>query len=79
MQEGMVATLQAHRINRLWSQAELAQRAGVSRRTIVNIETGKRPPRLVTMRQIADALDIDWTEVDEFRQVVKDLEEKVAA
>jgi transcriptional regulator with XRE-family HTH domain len=74
-----VSTLRQQRIERLWSQAELARRSGVAVRTIVNIETGQRLPRLLTMRRIASALEVDWTEVEEFRQAVKDLEEKVAA
>lgn len=74
-----VPTLRERRIHRLWSQAELARRSGVAVRTIVNIETGQRLPRLQTMRRIAEALEVDWTDVDEFRQVVEGLEEKVAA
>jgi len=74
-----VATLQEHRIRRLWSQRELARRANVAERTVINIETGQRVPRLLTMRRIADALEVDWKEVDEFRQAVEDLEKKVAA
>ncbi len=74
-----MATLQEHRIRRLWSQRELARRANVAERTVINIETGQRVPRLLTMRRIADALEVGWKEIDEFRQAVKDLEEKVAA
>ncbi len=74
-----MATLQEHRIRRLWSQRELARRANVAERTVINIETGQRAPRLLTMRRIADALGVDWKEVDEFHQAVEDLEEKVAA
>jgi len=74
-----MAALRELRIRRLWSQGELARRAGVAVRTIINIETGKRVPRLLTMRRIAEALEVDWNEVDEFRVAVEDLEEKVAA
>jgi transcriptional regulator with XRE-family HTH domain len=74
-----VSTLRQQRIERLWSQAELARRSGVAVRTVVNIETGQRLPRLLTMRRIADALEVDWTEIEEFRQAVKDLEGKVVA
>ncbi len=76
---GQVVTLQEHRIRRLWSQRELARRADVAERTIINAERGHRQPRLLTMRRIADALEIDWKEIDEFRLAVADLEEKVAA
>ena len=74
-----MATLQEHRIRRLWSQRELARQADVAERTIVNAERGHRQPRLLTMRRIADALEVDWTDIDEFRLVVGQLEEKVAA
>jgi transcriptional regulator with XRE-family HTH domain len=74
-----VSTLRQQRIERLWSQAELARRSGVAVRTIVNIETGQRLPRLLTMRRIANALEVEWTGIEEFRQAVQELEEKVAA
>ncbi|MFN8678795.1 MAG: helix-turn-helix transcriptional regulator [Thermomicrobiales bacterium] len=72
-------TLREWRIRKLWSQAELAQRSGVAVRTIVSIEAGAKMPRLLTMRRLAEALEVDWREIDEFRVAVADLEEKVAA
>jgi transcriptional regulator with XRE-family HTH domain len=72
-------TLREWRIRKLWSQAELARRSGVAVRTIVSIEAGAKMPRLLTMRRLADALEVDWREIDEFRVAVADLEEKVAA
>ena len=69
-------TVRELRLRQLWSQRELARRAGVAEGTIVTIETGQRPPRLLTMSRIADALGVDWAEIDEFRQAV---EGKVAA
>ena len=74
-----MATLREHRIRRLWSQRELARRAGVAERTVVNAETGRRLPRLLTMRRIADALGVDWRDVAEFRAAVEGLEAKAAA
>ncbi len=69
-------TVRELRLRQLWSQRELARRAGVAEGTIVNIETGQRLPRLLTMRRIAESLGVDWVEIDEFRQAI---EEKVAA
>ena len=71
-----MATLREVRLRRLWSQRELARRAGVAEQTVVSAETGRRRPRLVSMRKIAEALGVEWDEVDEFRQAV---EEKAAA
>ena len=78
-EEVMMPTLRERRIWKLWSQAELAERSGVAVRTIVSIEAGERVPRLLTMRRLANALEVDWREIDEFRGAVADLEEKVAA
>lgn len=72
-------TLREWRIRKLWSQAELAQRSGVAVRTIASIEAGERVPRLLTMRRLANGLEVDWQEIDEFRVTVAELEEKVAA
>ena len=72
-------TLREVRLARLWSQRELARRAGVAEGTVVNIETGKHPPRLLTMRRIADALGVDWRQVDEFRAAVEEAPQEKAA
>lgn len=72
-------TLQEVRLSKLWSQRELARRAGVSEGTVINIETGRHPPRLLTMRRIAAALDVDWKEVDEFRAASRPPEQESKA
>jgi len=72
-------TLRELRIARLWSQRELARRAGVAEGTVIFAETGRRLPRLLTMRRIADALGVDWSEIAEFRESVAGVEEKAAA
>ena len=41
------------------SQRDLAQRAGVSQKTIVDIETGKKRPHLSTLRKLAEALQVE--------------------
>jgi predicted transcriptional regulator len=40
-----------------WSQGELAERPGVSRVTLANIEAGKIAPQIRTLRRIIDALE----------------------
>jgi transcriptional regulator with XRE-family HTH domain len=47
------------REERLLSQQELADRAGVSKTTIVNIETGKIRPHPATLRKLAETLNVD--------------------
>ena len=41
------------------TQLELAQRAGVSKTTIVNIEAGRIAPHPPTVRKLAEALGVD--------------------
>ncbi|MGW0984252.1 helix-turn-helix domain-containing protein [Streptomyces xiamenensis] len=51
---------------RVWanlSQERLAELAGVSRDTIVRVETGTRSARLDWLIQIADALEVDLAEL----------------
>lgn len=43
------------------SQGELAERAGVSRVTISNIETGRHTISIEVAKKLAAALDIEWT------------------
>ncbi len=41
------------------SQGELAERAGVSRATITDLERGKRKPQPKTRRKLAEALGVE--------------------
>ena len=45
------------------TQQELAERAGVSRQTIIAIEAGKYSPGLELVFRIADAFSVSITEV----------------
>jgi DNA-binding XRE family transcriptional regulator len=73
-------TLRELRIRRFLSLRAMAKRAGVAQRTIVEAEAGRRVPQLATMRKIAEALDIDPMEIDEFRAAIEDaIEGKAAA
>ena len=51
--------LKRWRLHRLFTQAELAERAGVSVRAISQLETLERPPRLSTVGKLADALGVE--------------------
>ena len=76
-------TLREVRIRRLLSLRELAKRADVAQRTIVEAEAGRQVPHAKTMRKLAEALGVDPMEVDEFRAAIeaalKGPEGKVAA
>jgi putative transcriptional regulator len=50
-------TLRVLRAERDWSQAELADRLGVSRQTVIAIETGKYDPSLPLAFGIARLFD----------------------
>lgn len=47
------------------SQVEIAARAGIGRSTLVNIEAGRRNPVLSTIFRIADALEVDISDLFE--------------
>jgi putative transcriptional regulator len=51
------------RAERRWSQAELAERVGVSRNSINSIENGKVDPSLPLAFRIADAFGLTVEEV----------------
>lgn len=49
------------RTRRLLTQQELAEKAGMSPSTIVNIERDQAEPHFRTIRKLAKALDVDPT------------------
>jgi transcriptional regulator with XRE-family HTH domain len=51
------------RIQRLLTQEELAEKAGVSAATVVNVERNNQEPHFRTIRKLAKALDVDPTEL----------------
>jgi transcriptional regulator with XRE-family HTH domain len=58
------------RRSRLLSLRELGVKAGVTTKTINDIELGRTTPALSTIRKLAEALNIDPMDVDEFREAV---------
>lgn len=50
--------LRAVRMQRLMTQEELGKASGVSKVTIIRIESGQQDARLSTIRKLATALDI---------------------
>jgi DNA-binding XRE family transcriptional regulator len=65
-----MAPLEVLRRQRLLSQRDLAQRAGIAQSTVYLIENGRTRPRLKVMRAICQALGVQPTDVDEFRAVI---------
>ena len=53
--------LKEARMRRLLTQEELAEKAGVSPSTIVNIERDQTVPHFRTIRKLAEALNVDPT------------------
>ena len=51
------------RTRRLLTQEELAEKAGISAATVVNIERNNQEPQFRTIRKLAKALDVDPTEL----------------
>ncbi len=51
------------RMRRAMTQIQLAERCGLSPATIVRIERNQREPQPSTIRKLADALDIDPSEL----------------
>jgi len=64
-------TLREVRIRKLLSLRELAKRADVAQRTIVETEAGRQLPRPTTMRKLAEALGVTPEEIDEFRVAIE--------
>lgn len=53
------AQIRQHRRARKWTQAQLAEAAGVSVRMIQDAESGKHTPQPENMRAIAAALEVE--------------------
>jgi transcriptional regulator with XRE-family HTH domain len=51
------------RTRRLLTQEELAEKAGISAATVVNVERNNQEPHFRTIRKLAKALEIDPTEL----------------
>ena len=59
-------SLRECRLDRLLSIRELAKRSGVTAKTIVDLEYGRRRPHYETMRQLCSALGVEAGDVAEF-------------
>lgn len=59
------------RAERKLTQKDLAEKIGVSRQTIISIEKGNYTPSLILGFEIANAFEIDITDVFQFKKVKK--------
>ncbi len=64
-------TLREARAARVMTIRELAEAAGVSTRTIVQVEAGQIVPRFATLKKIAAALGVEPGEVAEFAAAIE--------
>jgi transcriptional regulator with XRE-family HTH domain len=59
------AQITAARTLLMWTKTDLAERAGINRRTVANIESGKHvpnPPTLALIQRAFEAAGIDFIE-----------------
>jgi transcriptional regulator with XRE-family HTH domain len=64
--------LRETRRRQLLSIEALADKAGVSTKTVVEIELGRQRPQLRTIAKLSAALDVDPLSIAEFRQTIED-------
>ncbi|HLM78517.1 MAG TPA: helix-turn-helix transcriptional regulator [Rubrobacteraceae bacterium] len=58
--------VRAKRVARFWTQEQLAREAGISQKALSKIENDEVEPRFSTIIRLAEALDVDPSElVDE--------------
>ncbi len=63
--------LREHRLERLESIEALAKAAGVSTKTVSDVELGKVRPKLRTIRRLTEALGVSAGDVAEFAAVIR--------
>lgn len=59
----MTPALRAIRLDKRWSQDELAQRSGVSKSTIIRLEVRNGNANELTVAKLAAALGVDFAQV----------------
>ncbi|ABD10267.1 hypothetical protein CcI156_22740 [Frankia sp. CcI156] len=63
LQRGLAQSVRKHRRQRGWSQAALAERLGLTRTTITNIEHGAQGITLLTFVRLAEQLNVGAPEL----------------
>ena len=68
----MSKPLREWRTERLWSVRDLADAAGVSTKTVVQLEYGRQRPNYTTMRRLSEALQVEPREIAEFAAALEE-------
>ena len=68
----IVKSLRDWRIERLLSLAALAEQAGVTKKTLIDIEHGRRLPHYQTIGAVCRMLNVAPTEVTEFAAALEE-------
>jgi transcriptional regulator with XRE-family HTH domain len=66
-----VKPLREWRVGRMQSVRQLAADAGVTPKTLIDLELGRRTAQYGTMRQIAEAIGVPANEISEFALALK--------
>lgn len=69
---GGMRTLREWRAAKVMSIQALVAATGVSNKTIVEIEHGRRVPNFQTIRRLSEALGVEPTEVEEFANAIEE-------
>ncbi len=64
-------TLREWRTEKLWSVRDLAEKAGVSTKTVVQLEHGRQRANYRTMRRVSEALGVEPGGVAEFAAAIR--------
>lgn len=56
--ENVSESVRKHRTNKGWSQLELANRAGLDRKTVNRVENGRFAPSVETLLLVSEALGV---------------------
>jgi transcriptional regulator with XRE-family HTH domain len=67
----VMPTLREARRARLLTIRDLAAKAGVSTKTVVDVEAGRVAPKFRTIRRLAAALELRPSEIAEFRATIE--------
>lgn len=71
-------TLREWRLARLMSTQQLATRAGITKKTLIDLEHGRRTPHYATMGRLTEALGVEAGDVAEFAQALGELGKSAA-